>query len=401
MSGPEAGIGSRYRFQIEDGLLVPDPASRLQPEGVHGVSVVTDPLAWHWRDGDWTGRPLREAVFYELHVGTFSAAGSYAGVRQRLDYLADLGVTAIELMPVAAFAGCRNWGYDGVLPFAPSSCYGSPDDLKQLVEAAHRKGMMVFLDVVYNHFGPEGNYLHLYASSFFTDRFDTPWGEAIRFSGPLCRWVRRFFIENALYWLEEFHFDGLRLDAVHAIFDDSQPDILEELATAVREGPGKGRQVHLVLENDGNEVRYLAREKGRPSFYDAQWNDDAHHAMHVLISGETDGYYLDYAENPAARLGRCLAEGFAYQGEESAWRGGRRRGSPSAGLPPIAFVDFHAESRPDRQPRLRRAADLSCRFRRAAVRHRHPAALTPAAPAVHGPGMGLRPAVSLFLRLRR
>lgn len=337
----EAAAGSRYRFQLDDGMLVPDPASRFQPDGVHGPSLVTDPLAWKWRDADWPGRPLEEAVFYELHVGTFSAAGTYAGVTARLDYLAALGVTAIELMPVAAFAGCRNWGYEGVLPFAPSACYGAPDELKALVEAAHRLRLMVFLDVVYNHFGPEGNYLHLYASPFFTERFHTPWGAAINFSGPHSHWVRRFFIDNALYWLTEFHLDGLRLDAVHAIFDSSEPHILEELAARVREGPGRERQVHLVLENDGNEARLLARgNDGRPRCYDAQWNDDAHHALHVLLTGEADGYYGDYAAAPASHLGRCLAEGFAYQGEVSAWRQGRRRGSPSGSLPSVAFVNF-------------------------------------------------------------
>lgn len=336
----KAAAGSRYRFQIDDGLLVPDPASRSQPDGVHGPSVVTDPLAWHWRDADWQGRPLEEAVFYELHVGAFSAAGTYAGVAERLDYLEGLGVTAIELMPVAAFAGSRNWGYDGVLPFAPAASYGSPDELKALVEAAHRRRLMVFLDVVYNHFGPEGNYLHLYASPFFTDQFQTPWGEAIRFSDR-ARWVRQYFIDNALYWLVEFHLDGLRLDAVHTIFDSSTPHILEELAARVREGPGRERQVHLVLENDGNEARLLPRGKnGRPRFYDAQWNDDAHHALHVLLTGETDGYYGDYAAAPAAHLGRCLAEGFAYQGEASAWRQGRPRGEPSGSLPPTVFVNF-------------------------------------------------------------
>jgi len=336
-----AVAGSRYRYQIDDGMMVPDPASRFQPEGVHGLSAVTDPLAWHWHDGDWSGRPLEEAVFYELHVGTFSSSGTFAGVRGRLDYLVELGVTAIELMPVAAFAGCRNWGYDGVLPFAPSACYGTPEELKALIEAAHVRRLMVFLDVVYNHFGPEGNYLHLYAPAFFTEQFHTPWGAAIRFSGPHSRQVRQFFIENALYWLEEFHFDGLRLDAVHAIFDPSRPDILEEMAVAVREGMGKKRQVHLILENDGNQVRYLEREKnGRPSFYDSQWNDDAHHALHVLLTGERDGYYADYGETAAGHLGRCLAEGFAYQGEVSVWRGGRRRGTPSVLLPPAAFINF-------------------------------------------------------------
>jgi len=337
----KSGPGTRYSFQIDDTLQVPDPASRCQPEGVHQASMVTDPRDWPWQDDDWRGRPLEEAVFYELHVGTFSRKGDYAGVEEKLDYLADLGVTAIQLMPIAAFAGGRNWGYDGVLPYAPAACYGPPEMLKSLIQAAHRRGIMVFLDVVYNHFGPEGNYLHLYASSFFTERYRTPWGAAIRFSGEGSHWVRRFFIENALYWLEEFHFDGLRLDAVHAINDPSEITFLDELAEAVNNGPGRERHIHLILENYDNEAKLLARDRnGKPRHYSAQWNDDIHHAMHILLTGESDGYYMDYADNPLAHLGRCLTEGFAYQGEISAWRQGKRRGSPSVGLPPAAFVNF-------------------------------------------------------------
>ncbi len=333
--------GSRYVYRIDDDLLVPDPASRFQPEDVTGPSQVIDPLAWSWRDADWRGRPWHEAVLYELHVGTFSAEGSFDGVRERLDYLLELGVTAIELMPVADFPGARNWGYDGVLPFAPDSSYGRPEDLKALVEAAHLKGMMVLLDVVYNHFGPQGNFLHAYAPAFFSQRHHTPWGAAINFDGPDSDMVRRFFIHNALYWLEEYHFDGLRLDAVHAIMDDSPLSILEELAAAVREGPGRHRHVHLVLENDHNASHYLERDgPDRPRAYVAQWNDDVHHALHVLLTGEEDGYYADYAERPHWYLGRCLAEGFAYQGESSRYRGGAHRGEPSAGLPATAFVSF-------------------------------------------------------------
>src|SRR5437868_5640589 len=199
-------------------------------------------------------------------------------------------------MPVSYFPGRRNWGYDGVLPSAPDSSYGHPDDLKRLVQAAHAKGLMIFLDVVYNHFGPEGNYLRAYAPQFFTHRHHTPWGEAINFDGPGSRVVRDFFINNALYWLTEFHFDGLRFDAVHAIVDDSHPDILTEIAQTVRTTIGDDRHVHLVLENDHNSARYLPRdERNRPCLYDAQWNDDVHHAMHVIVTGENDGYYSDYA----------------------------------------------------------------------------------------------------------
>lgn len=334
-----AGPGSRYRFAIDEGLQVPDPASRFNPEDVHGHSEVIDPAAFDWQDDNWSGRPWHEAVFYELHVGTFSETGDFAGVEAHLPYLVELGVTAIELMPVADFPGSRNWGYDGVLLFAPDSRYGRPEDLKTLVQAAHRHGLMVFLDVVYNHFGPEGNYLHAYAPDFFTDRHHTPWGAAINFDGDNARTVRDFFIHNALYWLEEYHLDGLRLDAVHAIMDDSDPDILIELAEAVREGPGRTRHIHLVLENDHNIARYLSRDVAlQPRHYNAQWNDDIHHAFHLLLTGEDDGYYSDYSNRPLWYLGRCLTEGFAYQGEASQYRDGEHRGEPSAHLPQQAFV---------------------------------------------------------------
>jgi maltooligosyltrehalose trehalohydrolase len=240
-------------------------------------------------------------------------------------------------MPLADFPGHRNWGYDGVLPFAPDASYGSPTDLKRLVDAAHERGLMIFLDVVYNHFGPEGNWLSRYAPQFFTDGITTPWGPAIDFG---CREVRDFFIHNALYWLEEYRFDGLRLDAVHAMHDRSSPDILEELARAASERVGSDRCVHLVLENDDNAARYLSRsDEGRPCWFTAQWNDDFHHAAHVLVTGEDAGYYADYADRPADRLARCLVEGFAYQGERSAYRG-RVRGERSAHLPATSFVPF-------------------------------------------------------------
>ena len=336
-----AAAGTRYRFDVGAGRLVPDPASRYQPQDVHGPSEVIDPLGYRWQDRGWRGRPWEEAVIYELHVGAFTPEGTFRAAVGRLDELARLGVTAIELMPVADFPGVRNWGYDGVLPFAPDGCYGRPEDLKALIDAAHARGLMVLLDVVYNHFGPEGNYLHLYAPQFFTERHHTPWGAAINFDGPHSRTVRDFFIHNALYWLEEYHFDGLRLDAVHAIVDDSDPHILAELAEAVRGGPARERCVHLVLENDKNQARYLERASdGRARFFDAQWNDDVHHAFHVLLTGETDGYYADYAQAATRHLGRCLTQGFAYQGEESAHRNRTPRGEPSAQLPLSAFVSF-------------------------------------------------------------
>jgi maltooligosyltrehalose trehalohydrolase len=336
-----ATIGTRYRFRLA-GLDVPDPASRWNPDDVHGPSRVVDPAGFAWTDDAWRGRPWAEAVIYELHVGTYTPEGTFNALRQKLDYLADLGITALEIMPVADFPGRRNWGYDGVLPFAPDASYGPPEDFKALIQEAHGKGLMVFLDVVYNHFGPEGNYLHVYAKPFFSHRHHTPWGAAINFDdGDEARTVREFFIHNALFWLEEYRLDGLRLDAVHAIADDSRPDILEELAERVRSGPGRERHIHLILENDDNAARYLRRSpEGVPRLYDAQWNDDFHHALHVLLTRETDGYYADYAEAPLAHLGRALAEGFTYQGEASGFREGRPRGEPSGDLPPTAFVPF-------------------------------------------------------------
>lgn len=337
----KAAVQTRYRYRIDGDMRVPDPASRFQPDDVHGTSEVIDPRAYTWRDGGWRGRPWEEAVIYELHVGTFTPAGTFAAVRDKLDHLVELGVTALELMPVADFPGARNWGYDGVLPYAPDSRYGRPEDLKALVDAAHARGLMVLLDVVYNHFGPEGNYLHVYAPQFFTERHHTPWGAAINYDGDDSRWVRQYFIHNALYWLEEYHFDGLRLDAVHAIVDDSAPDILVELAERVRATFGDTRHIHLVLENDHNAARYLARdERQQPRWYAAQWNDDIHHALHVLLTGERSAYYMDYADDPVHHLGCCLVDGFAYQGQQSRYRDDRPRGERSVELPPSAFVTF-------------------------------------------------------------
>ena len=337
----QARAGTRYAFSINGGTAVPDPASRSNPEGVHAASEVIDPRSYDWQHDDWRGRPWEEAVLYELHIGTFTQAGTFDAAAERFAYLADLGVTAIELMPIAAFPGTRNWGYDGVLPFCPARSYGTADELKRMVDAAHGNGLMVLLDVVYNHFGPEGNYLHAYAPQFFNPKHQTPWGAAINFDGPSNRTVRDFFIHNALYWIDEYRFDGLRLDAVHAIADDSRSDIVTELTETVRRHVGGERHVHIVLENDRNEARRLTRDaSGRPVHATAQWNDDIHHALHVLVTGEHDGYYADYAAQPLAQLGRCLAEGFAYQGEPSPYRGGEMRGEPSAHLPLSAFVTF-------------------------------------------------------------
>ncbi|WP_299444226.1 malto-oligosyltrehalose trehalohydrolase [uncultured Rhodospira sp.] len=331
----EAGPGTLYRYRLADGLAVPDPASRFQPFDVHGPSQVVDPTAYRWRATDWRGRPWHEAVLYELHPGTFSPEGTFAGIESRLDHLADLGITAIELMPVADFPGCWNWGYDGVMMFAPDSRYGTPDDLKRLIDAAHARGLMVFLDVVYNHFGPEGNYLHCYANSFFDEAQHTPWGAAIDFSRSP---VRDFYVQNVLFWLQEYLFDGLRFDAVHAISDSQPEHILDEIARRVRvHFEGSGRHVHLVLENDDNAARFLGAPGGR---FDAQWNDDYHHIIHHLLTGEGHGYYEDYVADPMDRLSRVLTEGFDYQGTASVHRDGQVRGEPSGDLPQTAFVDF-------------------------------------------------------------
>jgi maltooligosyltrehalose trehalohydrolase len=317
---------------------MPDPASRANPDDIHGPSEVIDPLAYEWDDEAWRGRPWNEAALYELHVGTFSPEGTFAGAEKKLGHLVELGITVIELMPIADFPGKRGWGYDGVLQFAPEAAYGRPEELKSFIAAAHRHGLAVMLDVVYNHFGPEGNYLHLYAPEFFTDRHHTPWGAAINFDSAGSATVRDFYIQNTLYWLEEYRFDGLRFDAVHAILDDSKTNILTEIARAAHSGPGRERPIFLVLENGANQARFLGPPAATDTF-DAQWNDDVHHCLHVILTGEKDGYYEDYTDNPHAMLCRCLAEGFAYQGQMSAHEG-TARGEHSAHLPPTAFVNF-------------------------------------------------------------
>ena len=337
-----ARAGDRYRFRVDEALTVPDPASRFQPDDVHGDSEVIDPLSYTWKTDLWRGRPWEEAVLYELHVGAFTPDGTCGGVASKLDHLVELGVTTIELMPVADFPGRRDWGYDGAFLFAPDSVYGRPDDLKALIDAAHARGLMVFLDVVYNHFGPEGNYLHVLARErFFDGQRHTPWGAAINYDGPGTRPVRDFVVNNVLYWLQEYRFDGLRFDAVDRIDDRSARHILDEIAETARAAVDPGRHIHLVLENDANEAHRYARDgAGRPRTYTAQWNDDIHHAFHCALTGEGSGYYADFVDDPIGHLGRALAEGFAYQGEPSGYRDGQARGEPSTALPPAAFVSF-------------------------------------------------------------
>jgi maltooligosyltrehalose trehalohydrolase len=328
------GAGERYRFVLSRGRRIADPASRFQPEDVHGPSEVVDPSSYAWVH-DWGSRPWDETTLYELHVGAFTKEGTFAAAAQKAKDVAALGVTAIEIMPVGDFPGRWNWGYDGVFPFAPDTSYGAPDDFKALVDTAHGHGVSVLLDVVYNHFGPEGNVWPLCAPDFFTERHKTPWGPAINFDGPRSEPVRSFFIENAEYWLAEFHLDGLRLDAVHAIFDESPMHILEELADRVRSR--FDRPVHLLLEHEGNDPAMLVRRGREPLFYTAQWNDDLHHVLHVAATREKEGYYAAYGS--AKLLGRALAEGFAYQGEKMPTRA-KPRGGPSGFLPPDAFVAF-------------------------------------------------------------
>jgi maltooligosyltrehalose trehalohydrolase len=313
--------GDGYRFRLPSGALVPDPASRAQMHDVHDASLLIDPRAYSWRHPQWRGRPWHEAVIYEIHPGL---AGGFAGIEAQLPYLAALGVTAIELMPIADFPGQRNWGYDGVLPYAPDTSYGTPEQLKSLIDAAHGCGLMILLDVVYNHFGPDGNYLPQLAPQFYRHDRTTPWGDAI---DVRQNEVKQFFIQNALYWLIEYRFDGLRFDAVHAL-DDSE--FLREMARDIRRNVEMDRHVHLILENENNDASLLGPVQ-QGIQYDAQWADDFHHAVHVLLTGEDESYYEEFAADPAVLLAKCLAEGFAFPG-------GPATNQNEPPLPTTAFV---------------------------------------------------------------
>lgn len=334
---PELAAGADYLLELDGGAPRPDPASRSQPRGVHGPSRVVDPLAFAWSDGGWRGVDRPDLVLYELHVGTATEAGTFVALRDRLPELRALGVTALELMPVAEFPGPRNWGYDGVFPFAPQSHYGGPDGLRALVDAAHGAGLAVLLDVVYNHLGPEGNVLRDFGP-YFTDRYRTPWGEAINFDGPESDAVRRYFLENALHWVREHHLDGLRLDAVHAIHDASARPFLQELAEALhREAEALGRPVHAIAESDANDPR-LVRPAARGGLgLDAVWSDDFHHAVHARLTGERSGYYADFGSTGA--LAKAFAERFVLDGGRSAFRR-RRHGAPARDVPWDHFVVF-------------------------------------------------------------
>ncbi|MBI5440985.1 MAG: malto-oligosyltrehalose trehalohydrolase, partial [Deltaproteobacteria bacterium] len=335
VAGLEAG--ARYRYRLDGGEGLPDPASSFQPLGIHGPSVLVDHDAFGWTDGSWRGLSLGRLILYEVHVGTFTREGTFDAVVPRLRELRDLGVTCLELMPVAQFPGERNWGYDGVNLFAVQASYGGPDGLKRLVDACHGVGLAVVLDVVMNHLGPEGNYLGRYGP-YFTDRYRTLWGEAVNFDGVDSDEVRRFFLQNALHWFERYHVDGLRLDAVHAIHDESARPFLGELAEQVgRLGKTCGRPLHLVAESDRNDPRVVRPAEAGGLGLDALWLDDLHHALHSLLTGERAGYYADFGR--LGQLAKCYREGFAYSGEYSTYHQ-RRQGASSRQLPGERFVVF-------------------------------------------------------------
>jgi len=331
----KTGQGALYKYSVDGGEPRPDPASRSQPLGVHGPSEVTDQAAFYWRDDAWKGVPLEKLIIYELHPGAFSPGGGFAGIGEKLDYLKELGVTAIELMPVAQFPGGRNWGYDGTYPYAPQASYGGPAGLKALVNACHQAGLAVILDVVYNHLGPEGNYLDCFGP-YFTDHYRTPWGRAINFDGPDSLPVRDFFINNALYWFRDFHIDGLRLDAIHGIYDLGARHMLAELRARTQAlSREAGRDFLLIAESDLNDTKVIKPASEGGYGLDAQWSDDFHHALHTALTGERQGYYEDFDGFPA--LGKAYAESFVY---DWAWSEHRRRmhGSPAAALPAERFV---------------------------------------------------------------
>ena len=328
--------GTEYAFVLSDGTVIPDPASRAQTAGVNGPSQVVDPTQYRWQHEAWAGRPWEETVVYELHIGTFTPEGTFRSAISKLADLAALGITMIEVMPVSQFAGDRGWGYDGVLLYAPHSAYGTPDDFRAFIDAAHGHGLSVVLDIVLNHFGPEGNYLPLLSPDFFDKERVTPWGAGIAYDVDA---VRRYIADAPLYWLTQFNLDGLRFDAIDQIEDRNEPHILLEIAERIRADIPQ-RAVHLTTEDCRNVIFLHPREKdGSAPLFTGEWNDDFHNAAHVLATGETHAYYQDFAEAPEKHLARILTEGFAWQGEISP-HSGEPRGVKSAGQPPVAFVDF-------------------------------------------------------------
>lgn len=331
------GPGTLYKYRLDGRDAFPDPASRFQPEGPHGFSQVVDPSAFKWTDGAWKGVRRAGQVLYEMHVGTFTAEGTWAAAERELVELARLGVTVVEMMPVSEFPGRFGWGYDGVDLFAPFHLYGEPDDLRRFVDRAHALGIGVVLDVVYNHLGPDGNYLRQYADAYFTDRYKNEWGEAINFDGEDAGPVRELFLANAGYWIDEFHFDGLRLDATQDIHDSSDEPILIAIGQRVREAAG-GRSTFIVAENEPQEAR-LVRPLDRGGFgFDALWNDDFHHTAMVALTGRNEAYYTDYL-GTAQELVSAAKYGYLYQGQRYAWQK-KRRGSPGLDLPPTSFVCY-------------------------------------------------------------
>ncbi len=386
-------LAPRYLYQFEDGRQLPDPASRYQPEGVHGPSQAVDTGSFQWTDQNWKGLSLEQSIFYELHVGTFTTEGTYEALIEQLPRLVDLGVTTIELMPLAQFPGGRNWGYDGVYIFAPQNSYGTPESLQRLVNAAHGAGLAVALDVVYNHLGPEGNYLSAFGP-YFTDRYRTPWGQAINFDGEDSDEVRRFFIENALYWMEEYHFDALRLDAVHGIFDFGARHFLAELKSSAAELSAKvGRTLALIAESDLNDSRLLRDFEHGGYNLDSQWSDDFHHSVHALLTKEDRGYYSAFGG--IEPLVGTLRNGWYYGGQYSAYRK-RHFGNSTDGMAASKFVVCNSKSRPDRKPGGWRSSYKPGQFRGAEACGGHNDPVAVCSHVIYGRGVRRDCSISIF-----
>lgn len=332
-----AAHGTCYKYEVDGGESFPDPASRFQPNGPHGFSEIIDPARFRWTDENWPGVKLEHQIIYELHVGSFTQLGTWAGATERLEYLRDTGITVIEVMPVSNFPGRFGWGYDGVQPYAPATIYGRPDDFRAFVNKAHAVGLGVILDVVYNHLGPDGNYLTKYSPHYFTDKYETDWGAAINFDGEQNGPVREFFRENAAYWIREFHLDGLRLDATQDVHDDSHIHILAEITKRVREAAGT-RSIVMIAENEPQDVRCIRPLENGGFGLDALWNDDYHHAAMVTLTGKTDAYYHDYRGTPQEFIS-AVKHGYLFQGQWYGWQR-KRRGTATFGLPRAAMVNF-------------------------------------------------------------